>query len=76
MSFLTGFCSDGEQYNDTSGLCEACTRGFYKNNYIDGILSSCQPCPPNFLTNSTGATIVDDCNIGKLPITVKGDETF
>ena len=77
VSLSPAICSVGEQYNSTSGLCDPCPIGYYFSDVTDpnirfyDVFFPCHLCPPNFITNSTGASRVEDCNIGRLTITVK-----
>ena len=60
--FLAEFCPDGEEASDDSD-CEPCARGYYRNVTDMGEFSMCEICPEEFITNTTGATSQDDCNI-------------
>lgn len=60
----TALCPLGKEYMYSSGKCELCRVGFYKN--ISGSHIECFQCPVNFTTRQEGAVGFQDCKLGKI----------
>lgn len=60
----TALCPLGKEYMYSSGKCELCRVGFYKN--ISGSHIECFQCPVNFTTRKEGAVGFQDCKLGKI----------
>lgn len=61
---LSVFCPSGQEVD--GGSCSPCDIGYYKNNMVTGIFSSCEICPNGFTTLEEGTQSVSGCNIGKI----------
>lgn len=60
---FVAYCDSGqEKINDS---CEDCQIGYFKDNVNDGLFAACQVCPIDRITNGTGSTSQNDCNIGE-----------
>ena len=55
------YCPSGQQM--TSSGCQACPRGYYRH-LNDGLFVPCTMCDPEYITASTGATSISQCNVG------------
>ncbi|KAI0225294.1 hypothetical protein LSAT2_023853, partial [Lamellibrachia satsuma] len=54
-------CPSGRELDETTGDCDFCPRGFYKDQAQH---FNCQQCPSGLTTKSTGSTSASDCNQG------------
>ncbi|KAI0213948.1 hypothetical protein LSAT2_000963 [Lamellibrachia satsuma] len=54
-------CPSGRELDETTGDCDLCRRGFYKDQAQH---FNCQQCPSGLTTQSTGSTSASDCNQG------------
>ncbi|KAI0233726.1 hypothetical protein LSAT2_016060 [Lamellibrachia satsuma] len=54
-------CPSGRELDETTGDCDLCPRGFYKDQAQH---FNCQQCPTGLTTQSTGSTSASDCNQG------------
>ena len=57
------FCPAGQEQDGSQELCRPCDIGFYRTG--DNPYSSCELCPNNTRTMTTGSKSVDDCAICK-----------
>ncbi|XP_033757427.1 proprotein convertase subtilisin/kexin type 5-like [Pecten maximus] len=56
------FCESG--YEVKNNTCEACSKGFYKDNSLD-VYGTCRPCPNNKFTQNNASTSESDCTFYK-----------
>ncbi|XP_059176661.1 uncharacterized protein LOC131956252, partial [Physella acuta] len=59
-----GICPSGQQWNNTTKVCEGCQKGFYRNSSLQNV---CEKCPTNSTTVSINSTSVTDCSVGICP---------
>ena len=51
------------EINSTSGVCNPCKLGFFKN--VTGNHVQCYECPVNYTTRHVESTSISECNPGK-----------
>ncbi|KAL3875658.1 hypothetical protein ACJMK2_033588, partial [Sinanodonta woodiana] len=59
-------CVAGEQFNNSTGKCDKCPRGFYKaaNENIQNFdIIQCVSCPTGKTTVTTGSSSLEDCKL-------------
>ena len=66
QSDIVAACPSGHVMAD-GGNCEPCPRGYFKDNDKgpEFTFGQCERCPEEFITAGTGATSVDQCNVGE-----------